>query len=106
MGRAFARNGALVSTVMVIVLAVALTWASATLGGQLWVTHGDGNFYTLIPHSAMAGLFGAVGGAVLLALVIRGARYWRASGERPLAFAGATAWRETIADALTLKYLR
>src|SRR5438105_14389799 len=53
MGRAFARNGALVSTVIVIVLAVALTWASATLGGQLWVIHGDGNFYTLIPHSAM-----------------------------------------------------
>ncbi len=65
-----------------------------------------GNFYGVVPHAVMAGLFGAVGILVLVALWVGLARFWRESGGPP-AHSGqrSLAWTQAVHDVLSMKYL-
>jgi citrate/tricarballylate utilization protein len=87
----FARNG----------LAVALILL-ASIGGLLLMvrTAAQGSFYDAMPHSLMAGFFTMVSLAVLLALVVSAARFWRDMDEHASGGLG-----EAASDALALKYL-
>jgi citrate/tricarballylate utilization protein len=108
LGAAFEHNGAVacIATLCGAVLVIALAvWQAGV--PALFAAHRDdsGAFYALLPHGIMATVFGVAGVAVLLALALSYARFWRDTGERtraslhPAAVAGATA------DAATLRYL-
>jgi citrate/tricarballylate utilization protein len=59
-----------------------------------------GDFYTVIPHGVMVGVFGGVMVFVLVALTIGLTRFWRDQGGRvPVS-------RRAIADMLTLRHLQ
>lgn len=65
-------------------------------------THG-GDFYAAVPHSAMAGVFGAMGVLVLVFWGIELARFWKDSGRsRKLRVAP---WFAALKDVLTLSNL-
>ena len=58
-----------------------------------------GDFYTVVPHDVMVGVFGGVMVFVLIALTIGLTRYWRDQGGRvPVS-------RRALADMLTLRHL-
>ena len=91
-----------------VVLAVA-----AASGADLWPARPAGDFYSVVPHGAMVGLFGAVGVFALFALAIgltRAVRAFRtpvAPGLSGPASGGAEspALLRGIKDALTLRHL-
>jgi len=72
--------------------------------GLLAVYSGAGAFYAVLPHALMLTLFGLTFGFSFLAMAIGGVRYWRAigGGAAPPA---AAAVRNTLGNALTLRYL-
>jgi len=96
---AFRRNESLVAT---IVLACVILSAGAVViipGADRVV----GDFYRVVPHAVMAGLFGAVGLFVVLALGIGVARFWREpSGHSST---GPSSFAQAVHDILSLKYL-
>jgi citrate/tricarballylate utilization protein len=63
------------------VVAALLIALVALGGGRLLVPVPHGDFYALVPHSVMAGAFGAVGLFVFAALAIGFWRFWRDAGE-------------------------
>ena len=63
------------------------------------------DFYAVLPHDAMVGLFGGVGAFVAAALGVGLVRFWRHAATLPLAENGATAWWGAVRDALTLRHL-
>jgi citrate/tricarballylate utilization protein len=82
----------------------------------VWSSDGSADFYGVIPHAAMVGLFGAVSLFVLLSLGISGWRFSRDIPRRSGAFlsTGASAkveapasgsLRAAVRDALTLRHL-
>jgi citrate/tricarballylate utilization protein len=79
----FARNGLAVGLIAAASVALFLVGFVA-LGdpGALFSPHA-GDFYALMPHNAMAGLFGAVFVYALAALGIGVARFWSAAGPLP-----------------------
>jgi citrate/tricarballylate utilization protein len=101
----FARNGMAVSVV------VALSVAAFILGFAAWHdpavlfgTHtGPGAFYRLMPHNAMAALFGAVFLYAILALAMGVRTFWRDIGD-PIACEPRPLW-QAVRDAATLRYL-
>src|SRR5215212_10355691 len=77
----FDRNGLAIATV------TAASVAAFILGFVLWHDRAalfaqDGHFYRLMPHNAMAGLFGAVFLFAIAALVIGFRSFWREIGAR------------------------
>jgi len=100
----FARNGLAISIV------AALSVASFILGFAAWHdasvifgTHtGPGAFYRLMPHNAMALLFGAVFLYALVALAMGVRAFWRDCGD-PLPSNGGL-W-QAMREAATLRYL-
>jgi citrate/tricarballylate utilization protein len=105
LGRAFQRNGLVVSLVaglglaLVLLLTMALQPADVLYGAH----EGPGAFYALIPYAAMLTVAGATFGFALLALALGVLRFWRGTGSgglprpRPLARA--------LGDVLTLRNL-
>src|SRR4029079_6761371 len=82
---AFDRNGAAVAAVLVASLAlllVLIAWQAAP--AQMLSAHPDaqGSFYDLMPHGAMATVFGSAFAFSMLALVVAITRFWWDSGER------------------------
>ncbi len=96
-GFPFRRNGLAVSLVLALCL-IAAVFAAARLGGA-----GGADFYCVISHEVMAGGFGALSLAVLLALAVGFVRCWSESG--PLADARGSELKQAITDVLTLRYL-
>ena len=94
----YARGGAAAGVALAAALAVVLLLTIAMTGdvAALLVSDGSGNFYRLLPHRAMATLFGLVAVFVAVALGIGLLRFWRDAGERlpdlmrPSALTGAT----------------
>jgi citrate/tricarballylate utilization protein len=76
--------------------------AIATLPGMDSV---NSDFYAVVPHGVMAGLFGGVSIFVLLALLIGIGRCWRESGKSLAQFAAPAALGSAMQDVLRLKYL-
>jgi citrate/tricarballylate utilization protein len=102
---AFARNGLVVSIV------AALCVAAFIVGFAVWHdprvlfgTHvGPGAFYKLMPHNAMALLFGLAFLYAILALAMGLRAFWRAIGD-PVQLAPG-AWWQAMRDAGTMRYL-
>lgn len=101
----FARNGVWVA------LASAVGVAGFLVGFALWnapgalfaVQRGPGAFYALMPHNAMALLFGGVLAYAVLAMVMGARAFWRDAGPAPPG-GWRTLW-QAVRDAATLRYL-
>jgi len=102
----FARNGLAISLVAALSMAVFGCGFVAYLDpALLFGTHvGPGAFYKLMPHNAMAFLFGAVFAYAVLALVFSMRSFWRdIVGNTPAA--GFSAFLQAAKDAARLRYL-
>jgi citrate/tricarballylate utilization protein len=103
LGRLFRRSGTLTAVALAAGVAGMLALAVALGGGTaaLWRVP-SGGFYDVIPHVAMAALFGIVFAAALVALAIGVRRFWRdVAAEKA---SGAAAAEATV-HVLTLTYL-
>jgi citrate/tricarballylate utilization protein len=103
----FARNG------MAIAVIAALSVAAFLFGFVAFddpavafgVHRGPGAFYALMPHAAMAGLFGAVFLYALFAMGMGLAAFWRDTGEPAASLFEAGALWSAMRDAAHLRYL-
>ncbi len=103
----FARNG------LAIGIAVALSVAAFLIGFAafddravvLGLHEGAGAFYELMPHGAMALLFGVAFLYALLALTMGGLRFWRDVEESPPARTDRASLRQAVKDVFALRYL-
>jgi citrate/tricarballylate utilization protein len=101
----FARNGLAIS------IAAALSVAAFVLGFVAWrdpsvlfgAHSGPGAFYRLMPHNAMAALFGAAFLYAILAIALSVRAFWRAIGD-PVPLDAGSLW-QAIRAASTLRYL-
>jgi citrate/tricarballylate utilization protein len=103
----FQRNGLVISIVTALCIAgfiigfVAFHDASVLFGAH----RGQGSFYKLMPHNAMAALFGLAFLYALVAISMGVRNFWRDIGEPAGALMqGSSLWR-AIRDASTLRYL-
>jgi citrate/tricarballylate utilization protein len=101
----FARNGLAISLVAALsVAAFILGFAAWHDAAVLFGTHtGPGAFYRLMPHNAMAALFGLVFLYAIVALLMGVRAFWRDGGEKP-ALGPVAPW-QAIRDAGKLRYL-
>jgi citrate/tricarballylate utilization protein len=103
----FARNGLVISIVTAVSVAVYIFGFAAFNARQdLFGVHtGPGAFYKLMPHDAMAALFGAAFVYAIIALMMGVRAFWRDIGEPvgPLADPGSL-W-QAIKDSGRLRYL-
>lgn len=88
------RGAGVVSALAVLLAAIALALIPHTRGG---------NFYEAVPHSAMVGVFGAMGGLVLVLWGVGLARFWKESSQ--VQDFRAAALFEALKDVLTLSNL-
>ena len=103
----FARNG------LVISMIAAVSVAAFILGFAVWhdrqilfgVHSGPGAFYKLMPHNAMAVLFGAAFLYAIVALVMGVRAFWRDIGEPVGMKTDVGALWQAIRDAGSLRYL-
>ncbi len=103
----FARNGLVISVI------AAVSVAAFILGFAVWhdrqilfgVHTGPGAFYKLMPHNAMAALFGAAFLYAIVALVMGVRAFWRDIGEPVGMKADAGSIWQAIRDAGSLRYL-
>src|ERR1041385_4357877 len=102
---AFARNGLVISIVAALCIAAfILGFAGWQDRSVLFGTHtGPGAFYRLMPHAAMAWLFGLAFLFATVALALTLGAFWRDIGD-PLGVNGASLW-QAMRDAATLRYL-
>jgi len=107
LAKLFDCNGLFVA--FALMLGIAGVFFLATLmsgnGAALTQVRPDGNFYAVIPHTAMAGVFGAVSLFVLAALVAGFMNFWRDAGENLAEFTRPFALYEALKDIATLKNL-
>ena len=100
-GRAYERNGLVLSLALAAALALFLVLALAQRG-TLWGATGPQGFYAVFPHGLMVALFAPVFAFALLALGIGVSRFWRAQSPGP---ASGAAVGEAAHHALRLTYL-
>jgi citrate/tricarballylate utilization protein len=103
----FARNGLLLSLIAALGVAAFIFGFAATHDRQVLTgAHtGPGAFYALMPHNAMAALFGAAFLFAILAIAMSLRAFWHDIGD-PVAKAGdaGSLW-QAIRDAGSLRYL-
>lgn len=104
---AFARNGLVISIVAALSMAAfILGFAALNDRGVLFGAHtGPGAFYKLMPHNAMAALFGAAFLYAILALVMSVRAFWRDIGTPIGGQADGGSIFQAIRDAGELRYL-
>jgi citrate/tricarballylate utilization protein len=103
----FARNGLAISVIAALSVAAFILGFAAFNGHQVLVgIHtGPGAFYALMPHNAMAALFGAAFLYAIVALGLGVRAFWRDIGEPiGMAIEPASLW-QAIKDAGRLRYL-
>jgi citrate/tricarballylate utilization protein len=103
----FARNGVVISVIAAVSVA-AFIFGFAALNDRavLYGVHtGPGAFYKLMPHNAMAALFGAAFLYAILALVMSVRAFWRDIGEPISGRTDAGSIWQAIRDAGELRYL-
>lgn len=103
----FERNGVAIALVSALSVALMIggfaAWNDpATLFGR---HEGPGAFYKLMPHNAMAGLFGAVSIYTVVAVAMGIRAFWTDIGEPFAALAQPRPIWQAIRDACTLRYL-
>jgi citrate/tricarballylate utilization protein len=103
----FVRNGLAISLIAAIsVAAFIFGFAALTDPGVLTGIHtGPGAFYALMPHNAMAALFGAAFLYAILALVMGLRAFWRDIGEPAGTLTDPPSLWQAIKDAGQLRYL-
>src|SRR5271154_1059611 len=103
----FARNGLVISVIAAVSVAVFIFgFAAANDRAVLYGVHtGPGAFYKLMPHNAMAALFGAAFLYAILALVMSVRAFWRDIGEPVGMKTDAGSIWQAIRDAGELRYL-
>ncbi|MGN1286567.1 MAG: tricarballylate utilization 4Fe-4S protein TcuB [Bradyrhizobium sp.] len=104
---AFARNGLIISVIAALsVAAFIFGFAALNDRGVLTGIHtGPGAFYRLMPHNAMALLFGAALLYAILALAMGVRAFWRAIGEPIGMKTDAKSLLQAVRDAGELRYL-
>ena len=121
LGGAFRRNGLLAALLLAVGFTVLLLAATVTLNAEgLWRGSPAGDFYGVIPHDVMVGLFGGVGIFVLVVCGVGLRRFWqdaqRSSSWSPVtamdpdrrsggAGLATTAVGRALRDVLTLRHL-
>jgi len=100
----FDRNG------LAIAMATAASVAAFILGFVIWHDRAallarDGQFYRLMPHNVMAGLFGAVFLFAIVALVMGFRSFWRAIGASSVSAGSPVMLWQAGRDAGTMRYL-
>ena len=103
----FARNGLLLSLIAAFSVAAFIFGFAATHDRQaLTVAHtGPGAFYVLMPHNAMAALFGAAFLFAILALAMSLRAFWLDIGDPVAKVGSAGSLWQAIRDAGSLRYL-
>jgi citrate/tricarballylate utilization protein len=103
----FARNGLAISLIAAVsVAAFIFGFAALTDRGVLTGVHtGPGAFYALMPHNAMAGLFGAAFLYAIVALTMGLVAFWRDIGEPFGTLAEPGSLWQAMKDAGRLRYL-
>lgn len=101
----FARNGLWISLIGALAIGLFL---AAMIGwhepGALFARYsGPGAFYALIPHAALATIFGLLFGYAVLAIGMSVRRFWTAS--EPVGHLAAGSVTQAAHDAATLRYL-
>lgn len=101
---AFARHGLWVTLAAALSVALFVAgFVAANAPGALFApVGGAGGFYRMMPHAAMAGLFGAVFLYGLAAIGFGVRKFWRATDARPVGW--PEIW-QACRDAASLKYL-
>lgn len=108
LGAAFAHNGAVVALAALLGLAALLALAAGHAGGAgLTASFSDaqGAFYAVLPHSVMAGLFGAVFLFAIVSLSASAARFWSDTGGSAGEIAQVVPLSSATWDAAGLRYL-
>lgn len=107
LARLFDANGLFVAISLMLGIAAIFFLAAVMSGNGAALTQArpNGDFYAVIPHVAMAGVFGAVSMFVLLALIVGFVNFWRDAGENLAEFARPFALYEALKDIATLKNL-
>ncbi|HYZ62216.1 MAG TPA: tricarballylate utilization 4Fe-4S protein TcuB, partial [Acetobacteraceae bacterium] len=103
----FARNGLAVTLICALCVAafiLGFTWA-ASPGGLFRLQTGPGAFYRVMPHDAMALVFGAAFLYALLALWMGLRAFWRDIGEPIFSLRERHSLWQAIKDAARLRYL-
>jgi citrate/tricarballylate utilization protein len=100
---AFRRNSLATALLLAFAMIGVMVGAATARGSNLWRAEPAGDFYRVLPHDVMVGLFGAVGLFVAAALGIGIVRFWRDAGAERAASLPAIVG--ALRDALTLKYL-
>src|SRR5204863_8344762 len=104
---AFARNGLVISLVAALSVAAFIFGFAALNDRQvLFGVHtGPGAFYKLMPHNAMAALFGAAFLYAIAALVMGVRAFWRDIGEPIGMLVDPPSLWQAIKDAGQVRYL-
>ncbi len=108
MGRAFQRNGTVVSAVAMLAVTLVLLLTMALQDPAILYTAqtGTGAFFRVIPYWLMTGMAGLTFGYALLAMTAGAVRYWRGTapgkGQKPI---GAAPVATAAVDILTLRNL-
>jgi citrate/tricarballylate utilization protein len=103
----FARNGLAISLIAALSVAAFIFGFAAFTDHQVFygVHTGPGTFYKLMPHNAMAALFGAAFLYAIVALVMGVRAFWRDIGEPVGMKADAGSLWQAMRDAGELRYL-
>jgi citrate/tricarballylate utilization protein len=103
----FARNGVLISLVAALSVALFIFGFAVSNDKQVLfgVNTGPGAFYRLMPHNAMAGLFGVAFLYAVVALVMGVRAFWRDIGEPVGKRTDAASLLQAFRDAGELRYL-
>jgi citrate/tricarballylate utilization protein len=103
----FARNGLAISLIAAVSVAAFIFGFAAVNDRQvlLGIHTGPGAFYALMPHNAMAALFGAAFLYAILALAMGVRAFWRDIGEPIGMRADAPSLWQAMKDAAGLRYL-
>jgi len=109
LGAAFRRQGATAALLLAALLCAAMLAAAWLANGDTLRAPGaNAQFYAVVPHAAMVGLFGGVGLFVLVALgvgVVRCRRDFAAAGAPNTQATGDRGRSSALGDVLTLRHL-
>jgi citrate/tricarballylate utilization protein len=105
LARAFQRQGALTALALAAGFSAVLFALTASLAPVALTPRSDAAFYSVMPHGVMVGVFGGVGGFVLIAIGVALHRFWRAIAEPDAPRVGVPALIRAFTDAATLRHL-
>jgi citrate/tricarballylate utilization protein len=107
LARLFERNGVVVSLAVALSLALVIGLTFGLQNGDvIFGNHsGEGAFYRVIPYEAMVWPFGLVFLFSIIAMIVSGVRYWRATASQSGVSLSLPAILGGVWDVLTLKNL-